>query len=341
MIERSRRVRARGGKTLTGSGKKVGCPSNFVVRYPNVALIHAALPGGDTIDGFVRVAWSSEKHSAECADVKSTRVSRGALRTISQLTRQNPKHTDREIVEKYKQIIRDALMAYHEVKDSAAFDVLVQKGNIRLSRDYFMDSWTVKSIRAKEDERSWKFSQDEMSSIIFHIGLRANAFVLKFKRLEFDVTESGELRIVEKRPCAWCASKLDSTAEQHEHMKACVEKYGANTSETWIEKWCVGERWRESFRLKMDRERVNKLQSQWVQSEKKLVRLEMDVHDRKPDICGPGSIVSPIKPRLPKQSDTDSVNTLSTSATDVIELEDVCEEYMSDDDELVEDRPSC
>lgn len=83
MIERSRRIRARGGKTLTGSGKKVGCQSNFVVRYPNVALIHAALPGGYTIDGFVRVAWSSEKHSAECADVKSTRVSRGALRTIS------------------------------------------------------------------------------------------------------------------------------------------------------------------------------------------------------------------------------------------------------------------
>ena len=42
MIERSRCVRARAGKTLTGSGKKVGCQSNFVVGYPNVALIHGS-----------------------------------------------------------------------------------------------------------------------------------------------------------------------------------------------------------------------------------------------------------------------------------------------------------
>ena len=134
MIERSRRVRARGGKTLTGSGKKVGCQSNFVVRYPNVALIHAALPGRDTIDGFVRVAWSSEKHSAECADVKSTRVSRGALRTISQLTRQNPKHTDREIVEKYKQITNRVLDAGRDVNDCLTNQDEIRATNIMLKR---------------------------------------------------------------------------------------------------------------------------------------------------------------------------------------------------------------
>ena len=51
----------------------------------------------------------------------------------------------------------------------------------------------MKNIRAKQDERSWKYDRDEMVSIIFAVGMRVHAFVIKFKRLEFALTEKGSL----------------------------------------------------------------------------------------------------------------------------------------------------
>ena len=67
-------------------------------------------PGGPSIDGFVRVAWKLVGHSAACDEVMSTRVSKGAIRMIDELTRRNPKHSDTEIVEMYKGAVRSALM---------------------------------------------------------------------------------------------------------------------------------------------------------------------------------------------------------------------------------------
>ena len=101
-----------------------------------------------------------------------------------------------------------------------------------------------------------------MASIIFAVGMRANAFVIKFKRLEFALTEFGTLDTLEKRPCAWCHKKFDTASDQQSHMRQCTEKYGKNTDDDWILKWSVGERWRESYRLKRDREHVDKLTSQ-------------------------------------------------------------------------------
>ena len=50
----------------------------------------------------------------------------------------------------------------------------------------------------------------------------------------------------------------------------------------------------ESYRLKGDRERVNKLQSQWVQTERELMELEVKVQHRNPEVCKSGGIMSPI-----------------------------------------------
>ena len=61
MITSSMRARARRprvSKIHTGGGKKVGCPACFVVRYPNPSFLQSMIPGGPSIDGFVRVAWS-------------------------------------------------------------------------------------------------------------------------------------------------------------------------------------------------------------------------------------------------------------------------------------------
>lgn len=65
---------------------------------------------------------------------------------------------------------------------------------------FFCETSSV--IRAKRDQRSWKYARDEMVSIIFAVGTRAHTFVIKFKRLEFVLTESGMLDVLEKRLCA-------------------------------------------------------------------------------------------------------------------------------------------
>ena len=94
-------------------------------------------------------------------------------------------------------------MHKHELKDPTAFETPMWKKEIHVSRDY-LNSWTVKNIRAKRDQRSWKYARDEMVSIVFAVGTRARTFVIKFKRLEFGLTESGMLDVLEKCPCAWC-----------------------------------------------------------------------------------------------------------------------------------------
>lgn len=306
---RAQATRSRMSKIHTGGGKKVGCPACFVVRYPNPSCFQSVVPGGPSIDGFVRVAWKLVGHSAACDEVTSTRVSKGAIRMIDELTRRNPKHSDTEIVEMYKSAVRSALMHEHELEDTTAFETLVRKKEIHLSRDYFLNSWTVKNIRAKQDERSWKYARDEMASIIFAVGMRANAFVIKFKRLEFALTASGSLDVLEKHPCAWCHKKFDKAFEQQRHMLQCSEKYGKNIDDDWICEWSVGERWRESYRLKRDRERVNKLQSQWLQTERELMELEVKVQHRNPEVCKSGGIMSPIKVRPSTTSDTRTTNT--------------------------------
>ena len=93
-------------------------------------------------------------------------------------------------------------MHKHELKDPTAFETPMRKKEIHVSRDYSLNSWTVKNIRAKRDQRSWKYARDEMVSIIFAVGTRAHTFVIKFKRLEFVLTESGMLDVLEKRLCA-------------------------------------------------------------------------------------------------------------------------------------------
>ena len=97
MIASSMRAQAKSSrvsKIHTGGGKKVGCPACFVVRYPNPSCFQSVVPGGPSIDGFVRVAWKLVGHSAACDEVTSTRVSKGAIRTIDELTRGNPKNSD-------------------------------------------------------------------------------------------------------------------------------------------------------------------------------------------------------------------------------------------------------
>ena len=143
-------------------------------------------------------------------------------------------------------------MHEHELGDPTAFETLMRKREIQLSRDYFLNSWAVKNVRAKQDERSWKYARDEMASIILAVGMRAHAFVIKFKRLEFALTELGSLDVLEKRP--WCHKTFDAAFEQQRHMLQCSEKHGKNVDDAWIREWSVGERWRESYRLKRDRE---------------------------------------------------------------------------------------
>ena len=113
MVASSMRAQAKSSrvsKIHTSGGKKVGCPACFVVRYPNPSFFQSMKPGGPSIDGFVRVAWKLVGHSAACDEVMSTRVSKGAIRMIDELTRRNPKHSDTEIVEMYKGAVRSALM---------------------------------------------------------------------------------------------------------------------------------------------------------------------------------------------------------------------------------------
>ena len=196
------------------------------------------------------------EHSAACHRVTKTRVSKGAIRMIDELTRRNPKHSDIEIVEMYERVVWSALMHERELEDPTAFEMLVWKKKIHLSRDHSLNSWTVKNIRAKQDEPRWKYARDEMASIIFAVGKRAHVLVIKFKKLEF----AGTLDVPEKRACAWCHKKFDAVIEQQRHMLQCTEKYGKNIDDAWIREWSVGERWRGSYRLmKCDRE-----QSQWV-----------------------------------------------------------------------------
>ena len=328
---RAQARRSRMSKIHTGRGKKVGCPACFLVRYPNPSCFQSVVPGGPSIDGFVRVAWKLVGHSAACDEVTSTSVSKGAIRMIDELTRRNPKHSDTEIVEMYKMAVRSALMHEHEIDDPTAFETLVRKKEIHLSRDYFLNSWTVKNIRAKQDERSWKYARDEMASIIFAVGMRAHAFVIKFKRLEFALTASGKPDVLEKRPCAWCHKKFDTALEQQSHMLQCSEMYGKNIDDAWIRKWSVDERWRESYRLKRDRERVNKLQSQWVQTERELMELEVKVQHRNPEVCKSGGIMSPIKARPSTTSDTRTTN------TELIALELSDNDGEVDEDFFVED----
>ena len=341
MIESSMRAQAEGSrmsKIHTNGGKKVGCGACFVVRYPNPSCFQSVIPGGTSIDGFVRVAWKLVEHSAACDEVKNTRWSKGAIRNIGEMIRRNPKHSDNEIKEMYTKVVRTALMAKHghehevdDPDDPDAFNRLVEKKEIHLSRDYYIESWTVKNIRAKQDERSWKYARDEMASIIFAVGMRANAFVIKFKRLEFALTEFGTLDTLEKRPCAWCHKKFDTASDQQRHMRQCTEKYGKNTGDDWILKWSVGERWRESYRLKGDRERVDKLTSQWVKTERELMELEVKVQQRNPEVCKLEGIVSPIKATPSTTSDTCTTN----SEPITLELSDsdgeVDEDFVADD----------
>tara|TARA_Y100001954_G_C15623854_1_gene509173 strand:+ start:182 stop:733 length:552 start_codon:yes stop_codon:yes gene_type:complete len=63
-----------------------------------------------------------------------------------------------------------------------------------------------------------------------------------------------------------------------------TEKHRKNIDYAWIREWSVGERWRESYRLKHDRERVNKLQSQWVQIERELIELVVKVQHWNPEV---------------------------------------------------------
>jgi len=143
-----------------------------------------------------------------------------------------------------------------------------------------------------------------MASIIFAVGMRANEFVIKFKRLEFVLTEFGTLDTLEKRSCTWCHKKFDTASDQLSHLRQCIEKYGKNTDDDWILKWSVSERWRESYRLKLDREHVDKLTSRWVKTERELVELEVKVQQRDPEVCKLEGIVSPIKGKPSTTSDT-------------------------------------
>ena len=163
--------------------------------------------------------------------------------------------------------------------------------------------------------------------------MRAHAFV-KFKRSEFALTESRTLDVLEKRPCAWCHKKFDAVKASNltrKHMLRCTEKYGKNIDDAWIREWSVGERWREGYRLKRDRERVNKLQSQWVQTERELMELEVNAQHQNPEVCKSGGIMSPIKARPSSASDTRTTN------TEVIALELSDSDGEVDEDFFVED----
>ena len=71
---RARAKRTRVSKIHTGGGKKVGCPACFVVRYPNPSCFQSVVPGGPSIDGFVRVV------SCGCYQAKFRRASNAATR---------------------------------------------------------------------------------------------------------------------------------------------------------------------------------------------------------------------------------------------------------------------
>ena len=49
----------------------------------------------------------------------------------------------------YNRAVRSALMHEHELEDPTAFETLVREKEIHLSRDYFLNSWTVKNVRSK------------------------------------------------------------------------------------------------------------------------------------------------------------------------------------------------
>ena len=124
---------SRVSKIHTGGGKKVGCEACFLVRYPNPSYFQSVIPGGTSIDGFVRVAWKLVEHSAACDEVTSTQVSKGAIRMIDELTRRNPKHSDTEIVEMYKTAIRSALM-----RERATHSPLRRRTRRHVGRGKFM-----------------------------------------------------------------------------------------------------------------------------------------------------------------------------------------------------------
>ena len=69
------------------------------------------------------------EHSAACDEVTSTRVSKGAMRMIDELTRRNPKHSDIQILEMYKKAVPSALMYEPELDDPTAFETLAEEGN--------------------------------------------------------------------------------------------------------------------------------------------------------------------------------------------------------------------
>ena len=111
MIASSMRAQAkryRVSKIHTGGGKKVRCPSCFVVLYPNSNCFQSVILGSTSIDGFVRVAWKLVEHSSACDEVTSTRVSKGAIRMFDEFKRRNLKHSDTEIVKTYKRAVRSA-----------------------------------------------------------------------------------------------------------------------------------------------------------------------------------------------------------------------------------------
>ena len=114
MIASSKRAQAkrtRVSKIHTGGSKKVGCPACFVVRYPNPSCFQSVVPGGPSIDGFVRVAWKLVGHSAACDEVTQHASEPRPIRMIDELTRRNSKHSDTEIVEMYKRAVWSAFHA--------------------------------------------------------------------------------------------------------------------------------------------------------------------------------------------------------------------------------------
>ena len=69
-----------------------------------------------------------------------------------------------------------------------------------------------------------------MASIIFAVGMRAHAFVIKFQRLEF-VDRVGFLSV--SAPCRGVAKNLTRHLSNR-GMLQCSEKHGKNVDDGWI-----------------------------------------------------------------------------------------------------------
>ena len=86
-------------------------------------------------------------------------------------------------------------MHEHEVNDDpTAFETLVRKKEIHLSRDYFLNSWTVKNIRAKQDDVVGNTPETRWRALYFTVN-GAHAFVIKFKRLDICIDREGFTRV--------------------------------------------------------------------------------------------------------------------------------------------------